>query len=588
MSSSDRQGVRQRHTPWPAVQWLLLAVLAVTALVLGHVGHIRYFDGLGKTRSFFDLVYLDIRLFAFSTAVDPPLPWELQVARYLAPLVGGFSALKAMATLFRDRLDQVHQLVVRDHVIVVGAGDKGRTVATALLDAGQRVVVVEQEPSLADITVLRAHGAVVTHGDGRDRKILELAGVQRARAVIVLCGDDGINAEIAARVQQTASERLRRELVCIAHIVDPELCQLLRLRELEEQAVRGADGLVLDFLNVDLAAAHDIALGYLPHPKGDVVVVVGATPLAARLITALHHRAGAESCLRVVVVDPHATEVIARYRDHHPDAEQWDLIPVDAGAVTAVADAGSVSNAYVCGGDDGQVLETALQLDHLLCPSARITAVFAHPDGLASLARSIEHTSARRMRPYVLLDLLASPEVLRPWTIEALARAAHDSYRAARAKAGDRDVRDLVMRSWEDLPEFIRESNRAQARSIVAKLRRVGAVVIPDDGGPRDRFAFTSDELELLARDEHRRWCDERTADGWTQGERDPLTKRTPYLVGWEALPESVREYDREAVRAIPALLAAAGFRAARSPVESPGSNTATAARQVGEERGAA
>ena len=80
-------------------------------------------------------------------------------------------------------------------------------------------------------------------------------------------------------------------------------------------------------------------------------------------------------------------------------------------------------------------------------------------------------------------------------------------------------------------------------------------------------ISFGPDEIEQMAELEHDRWVSERRADGWKLGpERDVLKKITPYLVSWEELPDEVREWDREAVRRIPELLAAVGLEIRRKP----------------------
>jgi hypothetical protein len=82
------------------------------------------------------------------------------------------------------------------------------------------------------------------------------------------------------------------------------------------------------------------------------------------------------------------------------------------------------------------------------------------------------------------------------------------------------------------------------------------------DGHP---LAFTVDEVEVMSRLEHDRWWRERAREGWTLApEKDVARKRTPYLVPYEDLPEPIKEYDRNAVRAIPELLEGVGFAVAR------------------------
>ncbi|MGZ4395627.1 MAG: RyR domain-containing protein, partial [Gaiellaceae bacterium] len=58
-------------------------------------------------------------------------------------------------------------------------------------------------------------------------------------------------------------------------------------------------------------------------------------------------------------------------------------------------------------------------------------------------------------------------------------------------------------------------------------------------------------------------WTAERLFDGWTYapGEKDVEHMTSPSLVSWDELSEDVRELDRDAVRGLPAFLAAAGLR---------------------------
>ena len=68
-----------------------------------------------------------------------------------------------------------------------------------------------------------------------------------------------------------------------------------------------------------------------------------------------------------------------------------------------------------------------------------------------------------------------------------------------------------------------------------------------------------------MARLEHERWVVERRLAGWLSGpQRDPDHKITPYLVPYDELTDDVKEWDREAVRAIPDVLALAKFEVYR------------------------
>jgi ppGpp synthetase/RelA/SpoT-type nucleotidyltranferase len=147
---------------------------------------------------------------------------------------------------------------------------------------------------------------------------------------------------------------------------------------------------------------------------------------------------------------------------------------------------------------------------------------------------------------------------------EQIGRAIHEGYRAN--QGGRKPPDDPAMAGWEDLPGDLRKSNREQADHIVSKLERLGWEIEAAESGSHSVNAFTAEEVELMAEWEHRRWNLERLMAGWTWGpERDVVRKRTPYLAAWPELPDEVREYDREAVRAIPEHLSAVGLQIART-----------------------
>lgn len=162
-----------------------------------------------------------------------------------------------------------------------------------------------------------------------------------------------------------------------------------------------------------------------------------------------------------------------------------------------------------------------------------------------------------------LRAFLSPPAALLPdETRERLGRSIHEEYR--RERLGDRPAKDPALAEWEDLPEDLQASNLAQADAIAAKLARIGCAVVAADA-PGEAATFSVDDVAGLAEIEHGRFTAERLLAGWTLGEvRDIEHRRSPYLVEWGALPEDIKERDREAVRAIPELLARVGLGARR------------------------
>jgi hypothetical protein len=150
-------------------------------------------------------------------------------------------------------------------------------------------------------------------------------------------------------------------------------------------------------------------------------------------------------------------------------------------------------------------------------------------------------------------------------TYDLLARAIHEEYvRNERAK-GLTPETNPAMVSWEELPEDLKESNRAQAEHIRVKLEAIGCdIIITTDWEP-SIFKFSQEEVELMAKMEHERFVKERLRAGWKIGPvKDIQKKISPTLIPWEELPDEEKEKDRMFVRRLPAFLADAGFQILR------------------------
>jgi uncharacterized membrane protein len=146
---------------------------------------------------------------------------------------------------------------------------------------------------------------------------------------------------------------------------------------------------------------------------------------------------------------------------------------------------------------------------------------------------------------------------------DSYARAIHEAYVEASAERGETMGSRPGLRGWDELPDDLKESNRAQAMHVGEKLAELGCIMVPSFD-PSLTFEYRDeDEVLLLARVEHDRWMRERLDRGYVYG---PVREGRfhPDLVPWEALTDEAREKDVQAVRNIPAMLAAVGFQVLR------------------------
>ncbi len=146
-------------------------------------------------------------------------------------------------------------------------------------------------------------------------------------------------------------------------------------------------------------------------------------------------------------------------------------------------------------------------------------------------------------------------------TLEEMARAFHTNY-----VAGSSSRLPDNMKPWGKLKETFRKANLEQARYAVAMLEACGfRVRAAEKPTIFDHNQFTPTEVERMAEMEHGRWNIERLRDGWRYGQpRDDARKIHDCIVPWNKLPDNIKPYDREAVRAFPEILAKAGLEVYR------------------------
>ena len=108
-------------------------------------------------------------------------------------------------------------------MIICGLGQKGLNIARNFRENGYRVVIIEKDGNNPNIASCREFGAVVLIGDARDEYLLDKAGIHRARYLIGVCGEDGVNSDIAVIARKLAANRTGSKLNCTIHIKDPNL-----------------------------------------------------------------------------------------------------------------------------------------------------------------------------------------------------------------------------------------------------------------------------------------------------------------------------------------------------------------------------
>lgn len=559
------------RAPTMDVLRLFFIAVGLASFVCGYFGLDQYLHRQGTSATWHDLLYYALQLFVLgSPPLDDggPFPPLLDFARFGAPAVTIYAFVEAGRLVFATELRRLRTRWARNHVIVCGDGMVAGTLARRLRTAGRRVVtvssgLVEPPPQARHVT-----------GAARDPYVLRAAGIGRATALYACTEDSAANTAIALAAARHGRRGRRSPIKVYAQVADPELCLALQARHLGRSEHPGAR---IDFFNVDNLAARKLFSQepLLPVDGGPPrVVVIGATAFGHAVMIELARRWRIRdpldrSVLRIALVDEAATAAAAQITARYPFLRQiCRIAPYDGDLGTMLTGRFPLppDRVFICYDDEERALKTALIAEQVW--SGRPGSMVVRLDRLAGLREAFGSGHGEGMldaltgalRLYGVVHAACDPELIG----NDLARLIHESYVVARRRHGDDPATTPALVSWEELPETLRQSNRAQAEDIARKLNEVGCVISPRLG-PGDEYALTEPEIDRLAIREHERWVNERTGDGWRYGaERDDARRLHPALLTWDDLSEEMRERNQELIRELPAILADAGFRIVR------------------------
>ncbi len=137
----------------------------------------------------------------------------LQVLFFLVPVIGLTVIIEGMvdlALLVRDRRrneriwSEMMTSVLKNHVVLVGAGRLGYRTFLQLRQMGEDVVIIERDANNQFLEAIRQDGAPLFIGDGRREQLLSEAAITRAKSIIVATNDDLANLEIALDARRLA------------------------------------------------------------------------------------------------------------------------------------------------------------------------------------------------------------------------------------------------------------------------------------------------------------------------------------------------------------------------------------------------
>jgi hypothetical protein len=520
-------------------------------------------DNVFRTAQLITLQFPDIR-------GSPSL--ALQIARLAVPLVAVLASFQVLiASVTRPaRLALLPR--ISGHIVVCGSLGMTEAALTTLAAHGRQVAVVMPKISNQQRDVLEGGGMTVVDADPSQAMTIRSLHLSQAAAVFLLGEDDVANLNIAMMALPTVDERpanlpplilavkIDREELAIE--LDATLDRLSRHYGVRYHRMSPARESVrlelLRFAPALLKTDKDIASHVL------VVGLVGDwRPIVALIIVAAQDNPGKHPIL-TFVVDPHEADALERWREARPELKLVVEIVVLSCDGETILPQNEVLESWcerypppqlaVVLREDADAIATMLALRR---PGnsfgAEAVPILVHQSKDDRLLSALGHT---QVVDRDLTKLVAIGGLVRVETIERIldrkgdemAAALHAHYLGAAKNLGAGSV--AATEAWDNLPENLRNANRASVEHAPILLAAAGYRLVADQG---IESAVPSDaEIELMAKVEHCRWMADRIEQGWRFAPtRDDRLRLHPDLIRYEALSENGREKDRNAVRAL-------------------------------------
>ncbi len=559
-------------------RWYVLAFLWIVIMVIGISGFVKQSSAEGVDRELLDNLYLTIQLGTLDySGSSGPMNWQLQLARFVVPLLAAGTVLQAASVVFREEFRRYRLRYAKGHTIVCGLGETGARLATAFSEAGHHVVAIEPDAAVAAASGVAEQLDHVLAGSGTDEALLRTAGIDRAARIVVATGSDAANVQVTQVVARACAARTRTPIRCSVQLGSASLAALLRAADLESRG-----GARISYFNLHERAARallaqsgsSIAAGATaPH-----LMIIGLGQFGRSLVLALSQqwadvRPGEQ--LTPTLVDPAARQKWEALRLLHPaldavceptlvDLDLQEPEPEEVDGFLALLEQDPPTWIAVADADETVALASAGFLHRHLPPGeVPILVRMRSETGLGGLLQP--HPDAASALPgvelFAFLDRTCTIETVDGGVREQLAEAVHEDYLAHLDPASPASP---LSRPWAELSDADREQSRKRVDGIVADLDALGLDLVPLRRWGAPEVTLADDQVDALAARDHQRWFDDRTAAGWTYGDvRDDEAKRNPLLVAWDELPDDAKTFNLATARELLPMLARNGFEAA-------------------------
>lgn len=512
-------------------------------------------------------------------------PLSIEIARFSAVLYLISTAFQIIYSFFNQSIKVFFYKLLGRHYVVIGYHQKSKTLLMNLRGQGERVILLTEGLSSSEKEYLIQLGVVVLIGTKTDHNLFDQAGLHRAGYAILFHEDDPsiLDELISIKGFLEKKHRKGQPLNILLHLTSQQ--SIILYEEIDNEMGK-FENMLIRVINTHRLIAdkvlneHPLYLHYedrLRDPSGEALhlLFVGFDETNQQLAFRAMERAVfySRNKLMITVLDKEIGKVkklwFRTYPQSHHVAEfqfyEFDIYTQALeGKLEEVNQA--FTHVFLSTGDDYMNMMEGIQLSKKL----NHLPIFIHvkEEGLLGYEVYRKAQEMGNLHCFGYYNEVLNKEVFINEKLDQLAKHIHEWYREQKRKES---TSAEPISPWEQLSDFMRDSNRSQFNHARTKLMLLGLDVVPADRveavkgkvlSKEEYLMEIRDSLEKLAEVEHRRWMAFHYLRGWDvyptptpEKTKDEERKLHGCLVSWEELDrviaivgEDYKKYDREAI----------------------------------------
>lgn len=499
--------------------------------------------------------------------VQLALPWQLDVARFLSPLILVTSII-FVAT--RDAWVTVLNSLLRfraKHIVIAGLGEKSWQFIQSCRGHDYQIAVVELNPDNTYISRARAQGVNVIVGDVLEPDTLKKANLRSARHLVTFTGNDGTNVELAIKARDYLREfpDTGHQLRIHLHLDDTLVSERL---ESYDKFFIDSSYAEISFFSIHDSTARLLLTDYPPDLYAEAFgqrnihfALYEFNGLARHILieaTRICQFAnGARLYFSIFTDNAEARqkELLDNYPALGELCHHIEFIQHQGSSLNLLYNIPErllqhITYHVICGDSDANNLQWAIALRSVLisrtASNSPILVRMQQSSGLAQLLES-HHGSPEipdGLYTFGMFEKVLHNQNILSDRMDQLARAIHEAYRRREPAR---------YKPWRLAGERARKASRLQADHLSVQLRHIRCDISPE---PNPSFGFQGDEVATLARMEHARWYVNKIYEGYKAGpERIEAARVNPFAKRWTELTEDQQQENFEHVASYPELL---------------------------------